>query len=311
MSLLQPGCVPACTAPRRKHSGRITTLAAVALVLGLALGSNRPLSAGTPPKTRPNPSRATTSSAARRSAVRSIPLEKLDAQARAKVSSVLSKISIFRRMPVRVIQCDPQLYLFLVRHPDVVVNVWEVLKLSSLKLRQIGPGRYRVAEAVGTLGTVEFLYRSPTTHVIYAEGSYDGPLFARPVKGRCLMVLKTGYVRETNDRYYITTRLDTFLRVEPIGAELLTKTLHPLMGKTADMNFIQSVAFLGSLSRTAEVNSRGVQRLASRLAHVQPEVRQKLAELAAAVARKHASSSAGKISGTPRIASRTGAKPKP
>ena len=134
------------------------------------------------------------------------------------------------------------------------------------------------------------------------------PLLAWPVKGRCLMVLRSGYVRETDGRYYITTRLDTFLRVEHLGAELLTKTLHPVMGKTADMNFVQSVAFLGSLSRTAEVNARGVQRLAFRLARVQPELRQQLAELAADIAKKSTASSASKTSEPTQVARRTDAQ---
>lgn len=296
------------SAPRYHAIGRAATLGAFALLCGLALGSNRPLWAAGPRPARPNPLQATTSHAARQSAVRSIPVDQLDADARAKVGSVLSNVSIFRRMPVRVIDCDPNLYLFLVRHPDVIVNIWEVLKISTLKLRQLGPDTYRVAEAVGTLATVEYLYRSHDTHVIYAEGSYHGPLFARPVKGRALLILKSGYVREPDGRYYITTRLDTFVRVEHGGAELLTKTFHPLMGKTADVNFVQTVAFLGSLSRTAEVNSRGVQRLAASLTHVQGEFRQRLAELVADIARKSTAKSAGTKSPPVRVASGTATK---
>ena len=34
-----------------------------------------------------------------------------------KVDAVLANVALFRRMPVRVIPCDPDLYLFLVRHP--------------------------------------------------------------------------------------------------------------------------------------------------------------------------------------------------
>jgi hypothetical protein len=261
----------------------------VAAVLALLLGLNLPAVEASPLEllsSRPDPRKATTSRAARQSAVQSIPVERLDARARAKVASVLSDVTIFRRMPVRVIDCDPDLYLFLVRHPDVVVGIWEELKLSQMTLRQTGSNAFRVTEPSGTLARAEFLYRSHDTHIIYAEGTYSGPLLARSIQGRCLMVLRSGYVREPDGRYYITNRLDTFLRVEPGGAKLLTKAVQPLMGKTADNNFVQSVAFLGSLSRTAEVNSRGVQRLATKLQHVQPDVRAQLAELAADVAEK-------------------------
>jgi len=265
---------------------------------------------GTKYKSRRQPFKATTSSAARQNAIDSIPWEKLDAESQAKVKSVLSDVSIFRRLPIRVVDCDPNMYLFLIRHPDVVVNIWEVLKISSLKLRQAEAGTYRVAESTGTSATVQFLYQSPDTHIIYGEGSYDGPLLARPVKGRCLIVLKSGYVCETNGRHYVTTRLDTFVSVENEGVELLAKAIHPLMGKTADNNFVQSVAFLGSLSRTAEVNLRGVMRLATRLSHVTPENRRSLAKLAADVAQKSTAQSQSKSAqskSTPaaQVASRT------
>ena len=62
--------------------------------------------------------------------------------------------------------------------------------------------------------------------------------------------------------------MDCFLNIEPGGAELWTKTVSPLVGKTVDNNFMQTLAFVSSLSRTAEVNDRGVQRLAMQLKHV-------------------------------------------
>jgi hypothetical protein len=316
MARLQPTAVPARRAPGPRNTRRRAAAAAIVLLAGVWPGASRSLSADLPLVARPDPYRASTGLAARQNAVQAIPIEKLDPEARARVASVLSNISIFRRLPIGVVNCDPDLYLFLVRHPDVVVNIWEVLKVSRLKLRQIGPDTYQVSHPAeghengppdgraGTLATVEFLYRSHDTHVVYAEGSYDGPLAAGPVKGRCLMVLRSGYVRETDGRYYITSRLDTFVCVEPGGIELLAKTFQPLVGKVADHNFLQSVAFLGSLSRTAEVNTEGVQRVAAKLTHVQPELRQRLCDLAAEVARKYAAASASSASSPPQVAVR-------
>ncbi len=233
-----------------------------------------------------NPLAATTSHEARQSALQSIPLDKLDPRALDKVRSVLSNVTVFRRLPVQVVDCDPDLYLFLVRHPDVVVGVWQALKLSRLELRQVGPNSFEITEPDGSTARFEYLYRSHDTHIAYAEGTYVGPLLARPVKGHCLLILKTGYVRETDGRYYITNRLDTFVSVDRSAAQLITRTIQPVIGRVADNNFIQTVGFLGSLSRTAEVNSEGVQRLAARLPGVGPESRQAFAEVAAAVARK-------------------------
>jgi hypothetical protein len=275
------------------------------MVSGLGGGLDQPAAAAPPGSAHSNPWVASTSDATRREAVQAIPLDKLLPDDRAKVESVLSNVSIFRRLPTKVVDCDPDLYLFLVRHPDIVINIWEIMKVSQLQLRQIDENQFQLSEPGGTMAQFAFVYRNHNTHVLYGEGTYEGPLLGRPVKGRGVLVLKCGYVRDTNGRYYITSRVDSFLTIEPAGAELFTKTVSPLMGKTADNNFIQTVSFVSSLSRTAETNSRGVQRLASRLGNVQPEVRARFAEVAAEVAQKSA------IAAEPERVSRAGSPNSP
>ncbi|NLF06425.1 MAG: hypothetical protein GX594_00370 [Pirellulaceae bacterium] len=256
---------------------------------GASLGKDRVASAASPLIPRSNSNGAETGMQTRREAIRAIPLDKLSEEARAKADSVLSSISVFRRLPVKVIDCDPDMYLFLVRHPDVVVNIWELLDISKLRMRQTDDGKFTLTEPDGASVSLEFIYQSHDIHIIYGEGFYRGPLLARQVNGRGLMVLRSGYVRETNGRYYIANRLDCFINVEPIGAELLTKTVSPLVGKTADNNFLQSAVFLGSISRTAEVNCDGIKALALKLENVHPQTRLQLAMLAEEVKEKSSS----------------------
>jgi len=225
----------------------------------------------------------------RQSAIQSLPMDKLDAQDRAKVHAVLANITIFRRLPVRVIDCNPDLYLFLVRHPDVVINIWNTLKISQLQLKQTGPETFRLNEESGVTANLEYLYSNHDMHLIYAEGVYEGSTFGRQIKGSGVFCLKSGYIRETDGRYYVTSRLDAFISVEPSAVELVAKALHPLLGVTADNNFIQTVAFVGSLSRNAEQNSRSIQRLAAKLNNVQPDVRDQFAQLAENISEKPSS----------------------
>lgn len=228
---------------------------------------------------------------ARASAIESIPRHLLSPEARAKVDSVLANTAMFRRMPVRVVPCDPDMYLFLVRHPDVVVNIWEVLKMSNLAMEQTGPACYAMVDNAGTEGTIEFLYQSPDTHILYSEGHYKGPLIRKPVTGRSIIILKTAYIREPNGRHYITSRLDAFVQIDHEGLELLAKTIHPLLGKVADMNFTQTIAFVGSLSKTAEVDPKGMRRLAGQLKKVSTEVATQFAEISDKTAMKAAQNS--------------------
>jgi len=64
--------------------------------------------------------------------------------------------------------------------------------------------------------------------------------------------------------------MDVFLKVDNIGADLVVRTLSPLVNKSADSNFVESVAFVEQISQAAAVNSSGLQNLISKLNVSQP-----------------------------------------
>ncbi len=232
------------------------------------------------------PNQATSSRVAREDAIRSIPLDKLPADLREKVSSTLAGTSLYRRLPVQVTQCDPNMYLFLVRHPEVVVNIWEVMNISNVALTRTGPDTFRATDNAGTLCDVKFCYSDDETQVIYAEGAYSGPMAGKPIRARCVLLLKSGYMQETDGQYYVTSRMDTFIQIEHAGVEVLAKTLQMLIHRSADYNFVETAAFLGTVSRTAEANPHGMRRLADKLANLEPNVRDEFAELSMKVGEK-------------------------
>jgi hypothetical protein len=268
-----------------RTTGGPRVLSVAALLTGLLAVSAMAAKAQTPGAGE-DPLKASSSRAAQEEALRSLPSEKLDAEARAKIDSVLANVSLFRRLPVRVIQCDPDFYLLLVEHPDIVVNIWRLLGVTRMSVEQTGPGAFRVADGTGTTATIEYLYRSPETQVVYAEGTYEGSLFGKTIHCKTLAILKSGYVLEADGRYYITTRLDAFVNVQNLGAEILTKTFQPLVCRAADINFTQTAAFVGSLSRNAERNPSGLQRLSGHLLRVPEDVRQQFAQAADRVAKR-------------------------
>ena len=229
---------------------------------------------------------ATSSRAARNDAIRSIPMDRLDPQMRKKVADTIAGTSIYRRLPIQVTSCDPEMYLFLVRHPEVVVGIWEEMQISNVALARTGPDTFRATDNQGTLCHVKYCYSDHETQVIYAEGAYNGPLFKRPLRARCVLLLKSGYLQETDGRFHVTSRMDTFIEIDHAGVELLAKTLQVLVHRAADYNFVETASFLGTVSRTAEVNSRGMQRLAGKLTGVDPDVRGRFAELSHEVAEK-------------------------
>jgi hypothetical protein len=213
---------------------------------------------------------ATSSQAARNEAVRAIPWRQLSPTGRRAAQTVINNTSIYRRLPTRIIDCDPEMFSFLLQHPEVVIDVWRVMGVSQLALEKLPGGAYRAADNAGTSGTVRFLHadwgpEAKVLAVVLADGAYVGPPFGAPLKAQSIILLRSGSVQETNGRYYITVRIDSFIRLEQIGVELVAKTVQPWIAKTADQNFIETLSFVSNFSRTAEQNPAGIERLAARL----------------------------------------------
>lgn len=207
---------------------------------------------------------------------------------RKKIDAVLSDVTLYRRLPTQVVRCDPDLYRFMTTHPDVAVNIWKVLGRSAMNLVRTDRNKaiFRSDDGAGTKCDLQYLYSNHDTQLIYAVGSYNGPVFGSPIRGGCLLLLKTGYIREPDGRYYITVRLDAFVRIDHLAAGILTRTFRPLVNKAVDKNFRDSVAFLGNLSASAERKPALMQRLSEKLTKVHPQDRRRFAELAAQAAKK-------------------------
>ncbi len=225
------------------------------------------------------PAKATNSKAAHDEAIRGIPFDKIEPTTRAKVQAVINDATIYRRMPVQTVDCDPELFLYLIQHPEVVVNMWENMGVSKMTMTPKAPGVYHCADGEGTQGELTYVYKNHDTQVIFSDGTYEGPLFGRKLRGQCVLVLKTAYVRETNGRFYITNRLDAFLHLDNIGLDLVAKTVQPMIGKVADYNFTETCGFVSSLSHTAETNPRGVEKLAHALKRVDRDTSDKFVNL--------------------------------
>ncbi len=251
----------------------------------LAFGYVRPAPAA-PPNT------ATTSRAARTDAIRSIPFDQLDDDAKQKISSVINHVSLFRRLPTQVVDCDPLYFIFLVRHPEVIVNIWRKMDATDMILQRKGPVSFYASDNAGTVSNIEFLYGDQKMHILYCDGSYTGSLAARPIRADCLVLLRSEVVADKNGRQYVAGRMDVFVSVKNFGVDLIARAMQGTIGTTTDQNFAETANFVTKLGRTTESNGPGVQRLAEQLTDLDPAVRQQFHDMAGAVYKKAQASQA-------------------
>lgn len=248
-----------------------------------------------------DPNQATSSRSARKEVTEAIPWEELDDRATDKLNAVLDDVTIYRRLPTQTIECDAALYRYMIANPDLVVNIWAALGISSVALERQAGGGFLANDGEGTRGRVEFLYAGADMHIVYASGKYEGPLFHRPVRGNSVMILRSEYLRATADApRRIRCKLDVFVRLEHAGVEMLAKTFQPLVDRVADHNFKETTAFLASLSYTAASNPPKIDRITTKLVNVPDDVRNNFTYLCdqiaveATLARNSAASTRGR-----------------
>ncbi len=274
--------------------------ASAAIVVGTVCG----LLATARPAYAIETSRASTSAASRADALRSIPLRKLDPRYRQSVQQVLNDTSLYRRLPTMMVECHPPMFTFMAKNPDLLVQIWRQLGISNVNLVRTGTNAYRLTDNVGTTGKLVIVEQTcddlaQNRIVMYAEGAYEGKPFKRPMTAQCVMLLRSGSVKETNGRPYVAARLDTFVRIDRTSLELFAKALHPLVGKNADRNFSDTITFIGNLSQAAETRPVTIERLALSLPHTSSGQRSELVQLAYQCSKQK---SASAVSTGPRLA---------
>src|SRR4029079_4374284 len=102
---------------------------------------------------------------------------------------VCERPTLFRRMPQKSMACDPAMHLFLMRNPEVVVNIWKLIGAASMTAERQGPYAWKGADGAGTNCDVELVYGTENVHIIYGDGYYEGPILKTKGTRRRVLVL--------------------------------------------------------------------------------------------------------------------------
>lgn len=224
---------------------------------------------------------------ARITAIRSIPFDQLTPDASKRLRSVIDDASYFRRMPSQTVGCDPEMYTFLIRHPEVVVSLWDVMGMTKVTLERIGEYQLLGNDGAGTKCKLDLVYGSENLHIYQSNGAYNGNMWARELEGRCVVCIHSRPAKLADGSPGIVAWMDAFLKLENVGADLAVKALGPFVSKTADHNFAECAGFFSQISQTASTNPQGLVRVATQLPRVTPPVREGFVEASLAIARKH------------------------
>ncbi|MCX7403700.1 MAG: hypothetical protein NTY87_11510 [Planctomycetia bacterium] len=225
----------------------------------------------------------------RRQAIAAIPLKGMSAVDRQTVDRCLRSTTVYRRLPAETVICDQDLLEFALQKPEAIVDIWRTLGISRLVLDKVAPRQWRLADGFGTVGSLRLLQieqrGAGCALVLHGRGAYSGPLSPTELTGTCLLVVQCSTAEPTVDgRTRQTVQIDAFVDMDGIGLEIVTRTLQPLIVRSAAANVHEICLFMASLSKSAAENPSGVVHLTNRLNRTDPADRRELAAIARAAA---------------------------
>ena len=194
-----------------------------------------------------------------------------------RIQSVLRNVTVFRRLPVYRIESDKSMVMFLVNHPDAVVNIWEKMGISQISVRERGEGLYEVSDVAGTSGWMKRLWAGENGILYYLEGRYQGALLKNDVRGKVLVLARFSSAQNAEGTEMVTCYVDTFLSLEQKSVDLGVRLLFPMLGKVADNNLEQTLAFVRWYSDGCKSSPAMLSSYAMELKNISMETRQGLA----------------------------------
>jgi hypothetical protein len=178
-------------------------------------------------------------------------------------------------MPQRTIECEQELFKQFVRYPEILIGIWDSMGATKVEIERIAAYEFRADDGAGTKCVSELLFGNEAIHVYYATGNYTGKLIPKPIDGRSLCIVHSRNSVSEDGRSQVTAHLDVFLKLDSFGADLVVRTIGPLVSSTADQNYLETLKFLTQLSNASLNNPVGVRSLMERVRYVRPEVKEK------------------------------------
>lgn len=222
----------------------------------------------------------------RQQVIADLPIQRLTRQAQNRILSIANSPTLYRRLPTQAIDCDRDMFLFLTRNPEVIVAMWDLMGITNVQTRRTGPYQFEAEDGSGTKCQVDLVYGDPNMHIFVAEGSYDGKMVAKPIRGKGVFVLRSNYAIAADGRTTVTGTLDSFVQIESLGADLVARTLSGFIGRSADNNFIETARFIAQVSQASQQNPPAMIDVAQRLPQVVEPTKTQFVKVITTVARR-------------------------
>jgi hypothetical protein len=219
-----------------------------------------------------------------------LPLEQLPGEYRESVAEVIRDHTFHRQGEPESFPCNAGLYLSLVNEPVLTYSLWKDLAQSPVQLRKLTANRYQGEDGMGATATWDFVLRTPRLHVLLAYLNYVGPRSNAQIDARVVLIVHTGYYRETNKEPYVQHDVEAFVKVDSKGWKTLARTVRPLIDRVLEEQVKEAGQFVSLMSRLVVTHPNWATQVAQSQPGLDTECRTRFCDIVAQNRKPSASS---------------------
>jgi hypothetical protein len=176
----------------------------------------------------------------------SFPVERVDSVWTCQLHAIIQNSTTESNLgPIRVALSE-SLYRYLLDHPPFTAALIRRLNLGRYQSDDRGPGRFWGDDGEGTKGIVELLYKDPLNRIYLLEGTHKSRLLPH-VKGKAVVFLRTGVVRDAQGNEATDSTLVVYTKLDNRFLSGLVSLLHPLVSKVVTSRLQKGVETVNQL----------------------------------------------------------------
>lgn len=206
----------------------------------------------------------------REDAERALPMTLLAPRDAQRVRQIVSRTTLFRRLPTVAIETEADVYEFFMAHPDVAVAIWRAMDISNFQMRQTHPATFFADAGDGTSGTVEVIFRDRNEIVALCEGQYRPNLPVKPIRALAMIHVESMHRTNQAGKPETTHRVDLFVAFPSQTVKMAARIVSPISNVIMDRNFIEISRFVRMMSVAMEIRPGWVEFIGNQLQGVAP-----------------------------------------
>ena len=209
-----------------------------------------------------------------------IPYGKMSKGAQQRAADLIAQTSQYRRMPCLQYEVDPNIYQYLINHPDVAIATWRAMGISKLQMRQTDAFSYEADAADGSEGTADILWRDGNQCLFMVQGTYKSPILPNPIRASALVWLRYRFVKAHDGATLVNQQVETFIHFPSSAIDTIARLASRVTNAILDRNVFEVSLYARMMSRASKTEPEWLEQLAYRMDGVPSQRRMEMIEIA-------------------------------